>query len=292
LNIITCIPTYNEEHKIGELIRASLRYCDSVVVCDDGSSDNTVHEAESAGAYVIKHFTNKGKGAALKSLFKYVLHTNSDIVVTMDGDGQFLPEEIEKLTKPIMDGQSDIIIGYRFENNEEIPHYRKIGNKFLDKISNSASELPFRDTQSGFRAYSINAIKNIQFTNDGFAADSEILINASKKDLKISEVKITVIYDTGGKTSTKNPISHGGGVLLSLIEIILINRPLTFLGMPGLIILIAGIFSSINVITVFNETRYFSIPFTLISMSFLILGALLLSIASILFSFNKSIKKT
>ena len=291
MNIVVCIPTYNEEQKISELVKNSLRCCDSVVVCDDGSSDNTVHEAETAGAYVIKHSTNKGKGAALKSLFKFVLHTNSDVIVTMDGDGQFLPEEIPKISKPIINGKSDIVIGYRFENEEEIPSYRKVGNKFLDKISNVASNLSFRDTQSGFRAYSINAIKKIKFTNDGFAADSEILIDAAQKGLKISEVKVTVIYDTKGKTSTKNPISHGGGVLISLIELILIKRPLSFLGIPGLIILMVGIYSSTYVLSIFNETRYFSIPFTLISMSLITLGILLLSVAAILFSFNKSIKQ-
>ena len=75
-------------------------------------------------------------------------------MVTIDGDGQFLPEEIPKLIVPILEMKSDIVIGYRFEDNSEMPYYRKVGNKVLDKFSSLAAELPVRDTQSGFRAYS------------------------------------------------------------------------------------------------------------------------------------------
>ena len=105
-----------------------------------------------------------------------------------------------------------------------MPRYRKIGNKILDELSNLASELPFRDTQSGYRVYSKKAIQQINFKNNGFAADSEILIDASKKDLEISEQKVTVIYNTGNKTSTKNPISHAGEVATSLFASFKITR--------------------------------------------------------------------
>ena len=91
---------------------------------------------------------------------------------------------------PILKNKSDIVLGYRFENNVEMPSYRKFGNKMLDKFTNMASDMPFRDTQSGFRAYSRKAIEKINFSSNGFGADSEILINASNKQLIISEEKI------------------------------------------------------------------------------------------------------
>ena len=97
--LLACIPAYNEEGVIGNLIKKTLPLVDSVVVCDDGSSDLTSKEAKDAGAFVIRHSRNKGKGAALKSLFDYAKHSNADMMVTLDGDGQFLPEEIPKLTK-------------------------------------------------------------------------------------------------------------------------------------------------------------------------------------------------
>ena len=288
--MIACFPAYNEEGVIGNLIKKTLPLVDSVVVCDDGSSDLTSKEARDAGAFVIRHSSNKGKGAALKSLFDFARHSNADIIVTIDGDGQFLPEEIPKLTKDIEDGKSDIVIGYRFETEKDMPSYRKFGNKVLDELSKQAANLNLRDTQSGFRAYSKQAIEKIHFKNDGFAADSEILIDASEKNLSISEHNVTVLYNTGNRTSTKNPIRHGSGVFISLLELVLMKRPVTFLGIPGFIILIIGIISSSVTLTLFNETRYFSVPTTLISVGFLTVGIMLILVSGILFSINRSIQ--
>ena len=289
MNTLVCIPAFNEEGAIGKLVRKTLSYVDSVVVCDDGSSDNTAKEAENSGAHVIVHNENRGKGSALKSLFEHARHSSADIIVTIDGDGQFLPEEIKKLTKPIIEKTSDIVVGYRFDNDTEMPSYRKIGNKILDHATNIATSIPIRDTQSGFRAYSKNAIELIEFSNDGFTADSEILIDASKHGLRISEEKITVIYDTGRRTSTKNPILHGSSVLGSLIEMILVKHPLKYLGIPGLIVIFCGVLLSSYTISVFNQTALLPIPFALVSIGLLLLGFLLLMTSGILFAINRSI---
>ena len=289
MNTLVCIPAFNEEGAIGKLVRKTLSYVDSVVVCDDGSSDNTAKEAENSGAHVIVHDENRGKGSALKSLFEHARHSSADIIVTIDGDGQFLPEEIKKLTKPIIEKTSDVVVGYRFDNDTEMPSYRKIGNKILDHATNIATSIPIRDTQSGFRAYSKNAIELIEFSNDGFTADSEILIDASKHGLRISEEKITVIYDTGRRTSTKNPILHGSNVLGSLIEMILVKHPLKYLGIPGLIVIFCGILLSSYTISVFNQTALLPIPFALVSIGLLLLGFLLLMTSGILFAINRSI---
>jgi len=289
MNTLVCIPAFNEEGAIGKLVRKTLSYVDSVVVCDDGSSDNTAKEAENSGAHVIVHDENRGKGSALKSLFEHAKHSSADIIVTIDGDGQFLPEEIKKLTKPIIEKTSDIVVGYRFDNDTEMPSYRKIGNKILDHATNIATSIPIRDTQSGFRAYSKNAIELIEFSNDGFTADSEILIDASKHGLRISEEKITVIYDTGRRTSTKNPILHGSSVLGSLIEMILVKHPLKYLGIPGLIVIFCGVLLSSYTISVFNQTALLPIPFALVSIGLLLLGFLLLMTSGILFAINRSI---
>ena len=289
MNTLVCIPAFNEEGAIGKLVRKTLSYVDSVVVCDDGSSDNTAKEAENSGAHVIVHDENRGKGSALKSLFEHARHSSADIIVTIDGDGQFLPEEIKKLTKPIIEKTSDIVVGYRFDDDTQMPSYRKIGNKILDHATNIATSIPIRDTQSGFRAYSKNAIELIEFSNDGFTADSEILIDASKHGLRISEEKITVIYDTGRRTSTKNPILHGSSVLGSLIEMILVKHPLKYLGIPGFVIIFCGVLLSSYTISVFNQTALLPIPFALVSIGSLLLGFLLLMTSGILFAINRSI---
>ena len=292
MKILACIPAFNEENIIGEVVKKTLSYVDKVIVCDDGSWDNTFNEAKISGAEVIHHSKNLGKGAALKSLFNYARNSNFDVIVTIDGDGQFLAEEITKLVKSIVEKKSDIVIGYRFDDKTEMPSYRKVGNKILDKITSLASDLPFRDTQSGFRAYSKKAIDLITFQTNGFGADSEILINISKKGLRISEEKVTVIYNTGRKTSTKNPLSHSGEVITSIIELVAIRHPLKYLGILGIIFLIIGIIFSVIIISTFNDTRYFSIPFTLLSMGSLLIGLMLLLMSVLLFSINKSLHKS
>ena len=288
--LLACIPAYNEEGVIGNLIKKTLPLVDSVVVCDDGSSDLTSKEAKDAGAFVISHSQNQGKGAALQSLFDFARHSNADVIVTIDGDGQFLPEEIPKLTKDIEDGKSDIVIGYRFETEKDMPSYRKIGNKVLDELSKQASNLNLRDTQSGFRAYSKKAIEKINFKNNGFVADSEILIDASTKNLTISEQHVTVLYNIGTRTSTQNPIIHGGSVLISLLEMVLMKRPLTFLGIPGFVMSVIGIITSSLTLISFNETGYFSIPLTLLSIVLFTVGIMLILVSGILFSFNRTSK--
>ena len=290
--ILVCIPAFNEGKVIDNVIKDCLKFSDKVVVCDDGSIDNTYEVADAAGAEVIRHEKNIGKGEALRSLFKFACHSNYDTIVTIDGDGQFLPEEIPKLVKNIEENKSDVVVGYRFNNTKDMPEYRKFGNKMLDRMTNMVEELSVRDTQSGFRAYSKKVIENIDFKMKGFGSDAEILIDATKKGFRISEEKITVIYDTGAKTSTKNPISHTGEVISSLLEITAIRSPLKFIGMPGIILMFVGIYFIINVGITFNDIGYFSIPFTLIGATSLGLGLILFLMSILLFSVSKrSIQK-
>ena len=292
MSILVCIPAFNEEHFIGKVVKNCLKYADQVVVCDDGSVDNTYEIADAAGANVIRHEKNCGKGEAFQSLFQFARHSNVDVIVTIDGDGQFLPEEIPKLVKKIESNEADVVIGYRFDGAAEMPNYRKFGNKMLDKMTNMATELSVRDTQSGFRAYSKNIIKLIDFKKKGFGADTEILINAAKNGARISEEKVSVIYHTGSQTSTKNPISHSGEVITSLLEIIAIRSPLKFVGTPGIILIILGIYFAIDVTLTYTEIGYFSIPFTLIGVSCLVVGLILFLTSILLYSLSKRSKKS
>jgi len=290
LQKVVCIPAYNEANTIGDIIERIKKIVDVVVVCDDGSTDETEKNAKNHGAIVIKHEKNLGKGEALKTLFDYAKKSEAEIMITIDGDGQFLPEEIPKLMNPIINGKADVVIGYRFDDAEQMPTYRKVGNKFLDKVTNLASDLPFRDSQGGFRAYSRKAFEDIRFSTSGFGVDAEILVNAANRGLRILEEKVTVIYNTGGKTSTKNPISHTSEVIFSLIDLIAQRHPLRYLGTPGILFIIMGIGLTIHVLDVFNEIRYFSIPFTLGAFGALALGLILLLMSVILYSISSSTK--
>ena len=287
---LACIPAFNEEKPIVDVIKKSLKYVDQVIVCDDGSSDLTAEQAKIAGAVVIKHEKNMGKGHAMKSLFDYAKNVDADVVVTIDGDGQFLPEQIPGLLKPILENSYDVVIGNRFSDDEEMPSYRKIGNKMLDRITKLAAELPFSDTQSGFRSYSKKAIQSIDFSTNGFGVDSEILIDAVDKGLKITETDVTVLYDTGLKTSTKDPVTHTMGVVASLLESIAIHHPLKYLGIPGMILLLIGLGFATYSISIFNETGNFSLPSVLITMSSLIIGLILLLMSVVLYSISHNRK--
>jgi len=284
---VACLPAYNEEEKIFDIVKETSKFVDKVVVCNDGSTDQTAENAKKAGAIIIDHSNNKGKGAAMRTLFEYAKKLNSDVIITMDSDGQFLPKQIPKLVNSLVENSADIVNGYRFEDEKDMPSYRKFGNKVLDKMTNLSTEIKVRDSQSGFRAYSKKAINSIKFSTDGFGADSEILINASRKGLKIIEEPVTVIYHDIGKTSTKNPVSHSASVITTLIELVAIKQPLRYLGIPGLILMIVGIIYSIVVIVIFNDTRYFSVPSTLVALGSLVIGLMLLMMSAILFSINR-----
>ena len=276
MSILTCIPAFNEGKIIDEVIKKCLKFSDQVVVCDDGSTDDTYEIADAAGAHVIRHDVNIGKGEALRTLFKFAIHSKNDIIVTIDGDGQFLPEEIPKLVSDIKEKKSDIVIGYRFDDATDMPNYRRFGNKMLDKMANMVTELSVSDTQSGYRAYSKDIIEKLNFNIKGFGADVEILIDAANKGFRISEQKVTVIYNTGSDTSTKNPISHAGEVVTTILERIAIKSPLKYLGIPGIVAIVLGIYFALDVFITYNNTGYFSLPFTLIGATFLVLGLILL----------------
>ena len=127
---IACIPAYNEESHIENLVKSTKKYVDSVVVCDDGSTDNTANIAKNAGAVVISHKTNKGYGAAIISLFDYARENNAEIMITIDGDGQHDPNEISLLLNTMIQHNVDVVIGSRFLNqNTEAPGYRQRGIK-------------------------------------------------------------------------------------------------------------------------------------------------------------------
>jgi len=288
---LACIPAFNVEKSINNVVKDVSNYVDKVIVCDDGSSDKTYKEAELGGAILLQHKKNLGKGAALKSLFEYAKKNDFDVLVTIDGDGQFLAEEIPKLIDPIKKNGCDIVIGSRVDNESEMPRYRKFGNKVLDKMTSAASELPFKDTQSGFRAYSKKAIDKIKFYSDGYASDSEILVSASENGLQISEEKINVKYDTGSKTSNSNPVSHSTDVITKLIELIAIKSPLKLLGIPGITLFLFGLFYSGVVISIFNQTGYFSVPSTLVALGSVVSGLLFILTAIILFTINVSRRK-
>lgn len=241
--IVAIIPAYNEEAGIGSIILRTQQYVDRIIVVDDGSVDKTVDVVKLTNVELIQHHKNKGKGEALKSAF--ALLNDDDIVVTIDADGQHNPDEIPNLLKPILDQEADIVNGSRYltGTDENTPHYRRVGQKVLDKATNFASGIDLTDSQSGFRAFSSRSIGAFNFNESGFAVESEMIADASQACLKIIEVPIKVRYDVG--TSTKNPVVHGVKVLSDIVRDIELKRPLYFFTLPGIIITFIGLAMSL-----------------------------------------------
>ncbi len=243
--VVAGIPAFNEESSIARMVLEAQRFADAVIVCDDGSTDLTAKIAERLGAEVIRHEQNQGYGSALRSIFEKAMDFGADILVTIDGDGQHNASEIPYLIKPLREGQSDIVIGSRFidsKGSAEMPLYRKMGVKLITQLVNGSSRNGLSDSQSGFRAYNRKAMNLLCVSEVGMGASVQILLEASKHDLKILEVASTCKYHNGAASkSTSNPFTHGASVIMSLIRIIVEDRPLPVLGIPGLIFLFAGL---------------------------------------------------
>ena len=239
VNITALLPAYNEEISIGSMVIKTKRHVNEVIVIDDGSTDNTAKIAEIAGADVIRHESNMGKGAALKTGFESV--KGADIIVTIDADGQHSPSEIPKLVTPIINGKADIVNGSRYVNREEknTPKYRRVGQSVLDIATNINGRTHITDSQSGFRAFAADTIPSFRFHQKGFGIESEMIVDASNAGLKIEEVSVSVEYHEN--SHKKDPISHGVGVLVKVIQDMEFNRPLYYFTIPGIVLITIGL---------------------------------------------------
>jgi len=290
--IIVCVPAYNEARHIENIVRDAKPYCTEVIVCDDGSVDNTGELARAAGATVIRHESNRGYGAAIKTLFNTAKIRNADIMITFDSDGQHDPHEIPKIVEPILKQEADIVIGSRFltaDDKKKVPSYRSFGIKTITKFVHAASYDHITDSQNGFRAYGRNAISKLDLYDDGMAVSTEILIKAKENNLTIKEVPITVTYDVED-ASTHSPISHGASVMNSVIQFISLRHPLSFYGLTGIVCLIMGISFMSVALELFSRTRYVSTPSILISATFVITGIVMLATGVILYTMKALIR--
>ena len=284
MKITIGIPAYNEEKNIALIITKLKKITDSIIVCDDGSSDLTGEIARELGAIVISHPKNMGYGAAIRSLFLKATELDLDGLITMDADGQHRIEDVNSVFKPINDEVADIVIGSRFldKKSEEMPNYRKVGIKIITKVTNLSIKEKLTDSQSGFRAYSKKALQKVIPSDVGMGVSTEILIKASNLELKVAEVPIKVHYDVD--TSTHNPVSHGTSVILSTIKFTSIHNPLKFYGIPGIIFLIIGLGFTAWTIQIYAVSQQIITNISLIGIGCIVLGAVLLMTAVILFS--------
>jgi len=284
LKIIIGIPAFNEEKNIAGIITKLADITDTIIVCNDGSSDLTSDIAEKMGAFVINHEKNLGYGAAIRSIFLKAKELDGDILVTFDADGQHRIEDIEKVTKPIIDQEADLVIGSRFldESEKEVPRYRKVGIKVITKITNASIKKQLTDSQSGFRAYSKKVLVELNPSELGMGISTEILIKASSKNFRITEVPIKILY--AGDTSTHNPVSHGSSVILSTIKYTSIEHPLKFYGIPSMILFIIGISFTYLSAEYYAEIGRLNTNLTIIAAGTVLIAIVLLITSILLYS--------
>ena len=216
--IVTVIPAFNEERFIGSVVLKAKKLMDVVIVVDDGSTDATAEVAQAAGALVVQHAQNQGKGAALNTGFRKARSFAPDVVVILDADGQHLPEEINKVVTPILTDQADIVVGSRYlEKKCAVPLHRIWGHHFFNFMTNCISGVALTDSQSGFRAFSPHALYAIAFQSNGFSVESEMQILAQEHHLQVVEVPITIRY----QDKPKRPVvAHGFMVLNGILQLV------------------------------------------------------------------------
>ena len=266
MKLLIAFPCFNEAEKIGEVLASIPKSYDGIdfvrlLVVDDGSSDDTAVIAHGAGATVIRHRQNKGLGLAFRSAVDFAIDHGYDLMVNMDGDGQFDPADIARLIAPIVQQEADFVTASRFLNNQEIEHMppvKRWGNSRMNALISRLCGQKFSDVSCGFRAYSRDTLLRINFYGR-FTYTQESFINFHFHHMTIKEVPIAVTYFPGRKSRVAgnilNYLKKTSGIILGLMRD---YYPMRFFGMLGTIFLIPGIIFGLMFLIHYLSVGYFS----------------------------------
>ncbi len=279
---VAVIPAYNEERFIGSVVIKARKYADSVIVVDDGSTDATAEIARLAGATVIQHEQNAGKGAALSTGLRKARELNPAVVVVLDADYQHRPREMGQVAAPVLAGEADIVIGSRYlGKGSNTPAHRVWGHRVFNLMTNGASGVAVSDSQSGFRAFSPAALEAVAFRSNGFSVESEMQFIAKAQGLRMTEVPITITYSD----KPKRPVlAHGMLVLNGLLRMVGQYRPLFFFGIAGLLTFLFSLALGGYVVSVYQQTKILAVGYAMITVFLGMIGIFTLFTGIILHS--------
>lgn len=228
MKLAIIIPAYNEEGSIEKVLASIPKKLKGVkqilpIVIDDGSIDNTYELAKAGSHFVASHVINLGLGAALCTGFAAAKKISCGIVVTLDGDGQHNPKDIQNLINPIINKKADVVIGTRMTNTKGMPTIKIIGNWMMNVMTFIVFRKWSSDTQSGMRALSQKALKKLNLHSVGYEISSEIIGEAHRNRLKIVEVPIETIY-TDYSNAKGQSVVNAVNIFTKLITIIISGK--------------------------------------------------------------------
>lgn len=294
--VLVGIPAYNEAETIEEVVSEVTKYGDEVLVVDDGSTDGTKQLAEEAGATVVAHSRNRGYGNALRTIFKEAAKRDADHLAILDADGQHQPDNVPDLVSTLDEREADIAIGSRFANGGDTnaPLYRRFGLFVVNTLTNVSLGVVrprswVSDTQSGFRVYNNEAIEaiadNVDEIGGGMDASTDILYQAHREDLDVIEEGVHIDYKVANG-SHRHPVRHGFVLVSNLLRTIETERPITLVGIPGVVSILIGIGFAYWALSMFVRTGVFPNGVAIVAIAFGLLGTFATFTAIILHALN------
>ncbi|HLC50260.1 MAG TPA: glycosyltransferase family 2 protein [Candidatus Nanoarchaeia archaeon] len=210
-NTWAIIPAHNEEKNIAGIVSRTKRYVEHVIIVDDGSTDGTRDLAEKAGATVLRHVVNLGKGATLKTGCDFAIKKGAKFLVVLDADAQHNPDNIPRFLDKLE--KYSIIFSYR-KLSGKMPFILRFGNLFISKVVRLLYGIQLNDTQCGFRAFTSDAYKKVRWNSSDYSMESEMIARAGKQNLKYVQIPIETIYSDRYKGTT---IVDGMKIVMNMI---------------------------------------------------------------------------
>jgi dolichol-phosphate hexosyltransferase len=269
-NVCILIPTLNEGRTIGGLVKAyrELGFGD-VLVVDGHSSDNTVAEATAAGARVILQ-SGTGKGMAVQQAFNMI---EKEITVMVDGDGTYLPAEVDRLIEPVASGMADQAMGNRFANYGKgaFTRLNHLGNKLLNWLFNITYHVRYNDILTGYRAFNRKAMRIMNLNQGGFGIETELTVECIKKDLRICEVPITYLPRHSDAPTKLNPLGDGVKIGYTIYSLGKTYNPMLYFTVISFLFM--GIGMLLGVYIVIDWFKHIDhLPLTILSSLLIIFG--------------------
>ena len=260
MKLVVTVPAYNEEKTIADVIAEIPREVEGieaveVLVIDDGSTDDTISRARDAGAdNILSHRKNEGLGITFKDGLEAALEMGADIIVNIDGDGQYNAKEIPALAKPLVEDKADIVLGWRdIDRLDFMPRSNRIGNKVATWLTNKVSGMLIKDAQSGFRAFSREAALRMNLSGK-YTYVQETIIEAKYKGLKIEQIPIEFRPRQGESRLIPSLTTYARRAGAIILGTYWGYHPLKILSFIGMLLILFGIILGAIVLTRFIQT--------------------------------------